>query len=52
MRWISKAHTPLQSGASGNELPEIEAGSPLHVAAKQLRRGIVPGITDLFELLA
>ena len=52
MRWISKAHTPLQEGAGGNELPEKEAGSPLHEATQQLRRGIVPRLADLFELLA
>ena len=32
MRWISKAHTPLQEGAGGNELPEKEAGNPVQVS--------------------
>ena len=52
MRWISKAHTLLQEGAGGNELPEKEAGNPLHVATHQLRPGIVPRLADLFDLLA
>jgi hypothetical protein len=29
MRWISKANTPLEDGAGGNELSEFYAGAPL-----------------------
>ncbi len=50
--WISIADTSLQEGAGGNKLPEIEAGNPLRAATQQLRRGIVPRLADLFELLA
>ena len=52
MRWISKARTLLQESAGGNELPKKEAGSPVQIAAQQLRSDIVPRFADLFELLA
>ena len=52
MRRISEAHTPLQEGAGGNELPEKKRVAPCSEVTQQLRRGIVPRLADLFELLA
>ena len=51
MRWIGKALTLLQEGASGNKLPEVAAGHPLRTAALPLHRDIVPRLTDFFQLL-
>jgi hypothetical protein len=51
MRRITKAMTLLEKRASGNELPEAEAGHPVRAASIQLRRDIVSRLADLFELL-
>jgi hypothetical protein len=52
MRGNSKAYTPLQDGAGGNELPQSYADNPDRVAANKCRRGIITHLADLFEPFA
>src|ERR1700690_4443091 len=52
MRRISKAYTPLQGGAGGNELPKFYADNPEHVATHKCHRSIIAHLADLFEPFA